>query len=285
MATVFSLRNLLYWWVFLTSFIFLKTPATDFANNLRNSKLFAQSAFPFTIAGGITAWMDDRTQQIVKAFQFDPNVVVVKAGNTLILDGYRVGFLLILVFLLLAVRYYVRALNSPHIYDDILALIICFFVYHLVAQTLKIIRVGPVGPAAVGMTLGEQMIKERSNWVWLLGLVIMGMAIGGRGWADARVFWRGVIELFSVWLFFIPQSAAGGLASAITWMIDFGAAITNPANTIWTLGWAGIGMIVALNRIYTAQATGVGGAPAKPLGGLLGGLVKGGGGGGKPKGD
>ncbi|MBI5878954.1 MAG: hypothetical protein HZB53_14990 [Chloroflexi bacterium] len=280
MSTVFSARNLLYWWVFLTSFIFLKTPATDLAKNLRNNQMFAQGAFPFSIAEGFTRWFDDRATQIIKAFQFDPNVVVVKTGNTLILDGYRVGFLLILVFLLLAVRYYMRALNSPNIYDDLLALVICFFVYHLIGQTLRIIKMGPIGPAGVGVTLGDQMINERSNWVWLLGLVILGMAIGGRGWADAKVFWRGVIELFGVWLFFIPQSAAGGFANLLDWMVGFGVAITDPKNTLWTLGWALAGLATAINRIYTAQGGGSpGGPPAKSLGGLIGSLGKG-----KPKG-
>lgn len=280
MATVFSARNLLYWWVFMTSFIFLKTPASDLAKNLRNNQMFAQNAFPFSIAEGFTRWLDDRAAQIVKAFQFDPNVVVVKTGNTLILDGYRIGFILIIVFLLLAVRYYVRALNSPQIYDDLIALLMCFFVYHLVGQTLRIIKVGPIGPAGAGATLGDQLINERSNWVWLLGLVVLGMAMGGRGWSNASVFWRGVIELFAIWLFFIPQSAAGGLANLLDWLVGFGVAITDPKNTLWTLGWALGGLVAALNRIYAAQISpGAPGAPARGIGDLLGGMRRG-----KPKG-
>ena len=50
-------------------------------------------------------WIDDRARQVVVQFQFDPNAIVLKAGGTLILDGYRVGLLLIILLLFLRVMF------------------------------------------------------------------------------------------------------------------------------------------------------------------------------------
>ena len=271
MAPIFNTRNLIYWWVFLTSFSFLQLPARELAKNLRNSQLFVSTSFPFNITEGFTHWLDDRTVQIVRAFQFDPNVIVIKTGNTLILDGYRIGLLLIALLLVLAVRYYVRAVASPKIYDDILALFICFFVYHLIAQTFKIIKAAPYGGGPAGLTLGDQLITERSNWVWFLVVVILGMVLGGRGWADAKVFWKGLIELFFVWLFFIPLAAASGFATLLEAFAGFGAALLTPGYTQWAIIWAAIGFLLAVHRLYNApQSAPRAGKPAgggKPSGG------------------
>jgi len=265
MASIFSTRNLIYWWVFLTSFSFLQLPARELAKNLRNNQLFVSTSFPFNITEGFTHWLDDRTVQIVRAFQFDPNVIVIKTGNTLVLDGYRIGLLLIVLLLVLAVRYYVRAVASPKIYDDILALFICFFVYHLIAQTFKIIKAAPYGGGPAGLTLGDQLITERSNWVWFLVVVILGMVLGGRGWADAKVFWKGLIELFFVWLFFIPQAAASGFATLLEAFAGFGAALLQPGYMQWAIIWAAIGFLLAVHRLYNAPPA----APrtGKPAGG------------------
>lgn len=266
MISVFTSRNLIYWWVFLTSFVFLQQPARDLAKNFfRNNQLFTTTSFPFSLADGITKWIDDRARQIVVQFQFDPNAIVLKAGNTLILDGYRVGLLMILLLLVLVVRFYMRALSSPAVFDDVAALVVCFFVYHLVAQTMRIIKVPPFGAtAASGLTLGEQMITERSNWVFFLGAVIVLLAVGGRGWADARVFWRGLIELFLVWLFLIPGAAAAGFSTLLEALAGFGAALQTPTNVAWAILWAVIGLLLAVYRLYH----GVPGSPgARPAGG------------------
>jgi hypothetical protein len=252
MAAILNTRNLIYWWVFITSFSFLQLPARELAKNLRNNQVFVTTSFPFNITEGFTRWLDDRTVQIVRAFQFDPNVIVIKTGTTLILDGYRVGLLLIVLLLILAVRYYVRAVASPKIYDDILALFICFFVYHLIAQTFKIIKAAPFGGGPAGLTLGDQLINERANWVWFLVIVILGMVLGGRGWADAKVFWKGVLELFFVWLFFIPQAAASGFATLLEAFAGFGAALLQPAYMQWAIIWAAIGFLLAVHRLYNA---------------------------------
>jgi hypothetical protein len=270
MASILNARNLIYWWVFLTSFIFLQQPAKDLAKNLRDSKLFAANSFPFSIAEGFTHWLDDRAVQIVKAFQFDPSVIIIRTGNTLILDGYRVGLLLIVLLLALSVRYYIRALSSPKIYDDIIALFICFFAFHLIAQTLKIIKATPFGGNnAPGITLGDQLINERSNWVWFLVLVILGLVLGGRGWADAKVFWKGLIELFIVWMFFIPQAAAAGFANLLEALAGFGGSLLTPTYVSWSRLWAGLGLLLAVNRLYNAPPVGGAGGkpPAKPAGG------------------
>jgi hypothetical protein len=187
----------------------------------------------------------------------------------LILDGYRVGLLLIVLLLALAVRYYVRALQSPAFFDDILALFITFFAFHLIAQTLKIIKVSPFGgnnPA--GLTLGDQLINERSNWVWFLAVVILALAVAGKGWADAKVFWKGLIELFVIWLFFIPQAAAAGLANFLEALAGFGGSLVAPTYVSWSILWAGLGLLAAVNRLYNAPSA-AGGAkpPAKAPGG------------------
>jgi hypothetical protein len=265
MASIFNTRNLIYWWVFLTSFAFLQLPARELAKNMRNSQVFVNTSFPFNITEGFIHWLDDRTVQIVRAFQFDPNVIVIKTGGTLVLDGYRVGLLLILLLLVFAVRYYVRAVASPAIFDDILALFICFFIYHLIAQTFKIIKAAPFGGGPAGLTLGDQLINERANWVWFLVVVILGMVLGGRGWADAKVFWKGLVELFFVWLFFIPQAAAGGFATLLEAFAGFGAALLQPTYLQWAIIWASIGFLLAIHRLYNAPVAP--GRAAKQAGG------------------
>ncbi|MEP7200242.1 MAG: hypothetical protein ABI874_10515, partial [Chloroflexota bacterium] len=181
MASIFSARNLIYWWMLITSFIFLQRPTRDFAQSLRDSKIFSTGSPPFNIAAGFINFIDSVAIQIVRAFQFDPNVVIIKINNTLFLDGKGVGLLLILLLLILVVRFYVRAVTSPAIWDDIVALFICFAVYHFIAQTFRFTKFPPFGAAPAGTTLGDQMVNERSVWVWVLGIVILGMVLGGKG--------------------------------------------------------------------------------------------------------
>ena len=282
MVSIFTSRNLIYWWVFLTSFVFLQQPARDLARNFfRNNQLFSTTSFPFNTADSVTKWIDDRARQVVVQFQFDPNAIVLKAGGTLILDGYRVGLLLIILLLILVVRFYMRALSSPAIFDDIAALVVCFFVYHLVAETMRIIKVPPFGaPAASGLTLGDQAIADRSDWVFFLGAVILLLVIGGRGWVDAQVFWKGLIELFLVWLFLIPGAAAAGFANLLEALAGFGAALQTPTNVAWAILWAAIGLLLAVYRLYH----GVPGSPGgRPAAGARAGGSGGGGGGGTPR--
>lgn len=248
MASAFSSRNLIYWWVFLTSFVFLQQPAREWARNFRNSQTFSPNNIPFSLADGITRLIDDCAKQTVAVFQFDPNAVVVRIGNTVILDGTRVGVLLILLLLVLAIRAYTRAVASPHVYDDVIALLIAFFVYHLVAQTLRAIR---FAPNAQGLTLGDQMIRERSTWVWFMAFVVIAMTLGGRGWTNSQVFWKGVIELFFVWLFLIPNAAAANFAALLEALAAFGSALTTTTNFTIALIWAIIGLLLAVHRLYT----------------------------------
>ncbi len=276
MVSIFTSRNLIYWWVFLTSFVFLQQPTRDLAKNFfRNNQLFTTGSFPFSAAEGITKWIDDRAKQVVTQFQFDPNAIVLKMGNTLLLDGYRVGLLLIVILLILVVRFYARAVSSPAIYDDIAALVVCFFVFHLVAQTMVLIKVPPFGAtAARGTTLGNQLIGDRSVWVWFLGIIILAMVLAGKGWADAKVFWKGLLELFFVWLFLIPRAAADFFAAVLETLAAFGSAVQT--NVPWATVWAAIGLLLAIYRLYH----GVPGSPgARPAPGARPGGAGGGGGG------
>src|SRR5712692_6747605 len=117
MVSILNSRNLIYWWVFLTSFIFLQQPTHDVAQRFfRDNARFKQESFPFSLAGGLTGWIDDRAKQIVSTFSFDPNVVVIQIQGVKILDGFRVGLILILLLLILAFRFYSRAVDSPAIY-------------------------------------------------------------------------------------------------------------------------------------------------------------------------
>jgi hypothetical protein len=99
------------------------------------------------------------------------------------------------------------------------------------------------------------------------------------------VFWRGVIELFIVWLLFIPDAASRGFANLLEGLVGFASFITEPKNMLWTIIWAGFGLLGALSRLYSAPVAGGGGGPAKggggggagapplkPVGGLLGSL-------------
>ncbi len=264
MGASFSARNLIYWWAFLTSFIFLQQPTRELARTFRDAKLFTSEAFPFNLATGITRWLDDRATQIVKAFQFDPNVIVVKLGSTVILDGFRVGIILAVLLLVLAIRYYLRAIASPRVYDDVIAIVIFFFVYHIEAQTLQAIKV----------PLGTQMVQDRSAWVWFLAFVILAMVLGGRGFHDSRVFWKGVLELFLVWLFLIPQAAAGAFAALLEALANFGQTLQNPSNISIALIWALIGLLAAIRRLYASESDGGGGGPGL-LARLRGGRAKG----------
>lgn len=253
MGASFSSRNLIYWWAFLTSFIFLQSMARDLAKSFRDNRLFNPESFPFSLASGMTRWIDDRTAQLVKGFSFDPNAVVVKLGNALILDGFRVGVILSLIVLLVAIRYYIAAMISPRLYDDIIALIIFFFVYHLEAQILVAIKV----------PFGTQMAQDRATWVWFMGIVVLAIMLGGRAFNDSRVFWKGLFELFVVWLFLIPDAAAGAFAATLDSLANFGAALLIPSNISISVVWALIGFLLAAYRIY-----GTGGA-SDGDGGLL----------------
>jgi hypothetical protein len=266
MGSVFSLRNLIYWWMLLTSAVFLQGPARNLAQIFRDGRIFSVDNFPFNLATGLTQWITSWSIQIVRTFQFNPEAVVVKVGQTTILNGFRIGVLLSLILLGLAVRYYMKAAKSPRIYDDIIALIICFFVYHLEAQTFVAINL-QLGNVRVGTLMAEQ----RAAWVGFLGVVIFGLIISARGFYDSRVFWKGMTELFVVWLFLMPNQAASSFGTLLATFADVGGYLTRPANLPIATAWAFVGLLAALYRLYTAQPA----PPPKPAGG--------GGGGGAPR--
>ena len=254
MSEVFHLRSWIYWWGVLTASLFVQEWLKQIANFFKDPSIFGRDKLPFSTVPGLNAWIDDIATRIPASVQFNPTSEIITAGPVRV-QGWMLatffGFLLFIV----AVRFYVRALRSPLLFDDFVALFMIYLILRIEGHIVAIAKLPIQG------WFSALVNNPTTAFLVILGLTLF-LVFFGEGFRSRRAFWRAILEITVVALFMFP----GDTAAAISWTFEslaaFGAYLKNPNNAMFAIAWGVVGMYLALQRLM---------AQDMPVGGGIGG--------------
>jgi hypothetical protein len=246
MREVVSVRNWVFWWAILTTTVFLQEWLRRLADFLRDKTIFSPNGFPFNVIAGLNGLVDNAATAI-RGIGFDPSQQLAKIGPVTI-QNWVIALFVGLVALALAALFYIRALQSPTWGDDILALVVLYFVIRIEAQLISIAKVSPLTPA------GRELINNPAATFWILMLFLLVDVFLGEGLHSKRAFWRGLLEAVFTALLLLPAQSAQILAFGIDRFADFGRVVQT--NLVFGLIWGIVGMLLALTRLYGSSGEG-----------------------------
>lgn len=252
MATVLGPRSWVFWWAGLTATVFLQTWLRGIADFFRDKGIFNNNIPPFNITSGLNGLIDNAAEYIRTTVKFNPNSAIVSVGPIAI-QNWMIALLLGLIILLLAGVLYVRALGTSGLLDDLIALIVLYFVIRIEAHLIAIARFTALSGAA------QSLLANPAISFVILFLLLVILTFIGEGFRNAQSFWRGVIEGIIVAILLFPQQASSAVAAGIDGLAFFGKLL----QTQTTLGvvWGVIGMFLALQHLY--RPGGAGGSPRR----------------------
>lgn len=245
MRDVFGSRNWIFWWAALTATIFLRDWLPTISNFFKDSGFFSPATFPFSLVAGLNEWIDSVAQSIENTVQFNPNATLFTLGP-LVVPSWILAVLVGLLVLGGAVALYVRALKSHSLGDDILTLLVLYFVMRVEAYILGLTNVGPFEGA------GNLIIDNPLVAFWIMMFFLFILIFMGGGLNSRRAFWRGLLEAILIALFVLPTQTANLLALFFQGLYTFSVLLST--NLVLGVVWGLAGVLMALTRL-TSPAT------------------------------
>lgn len=245
MRDVFGSRNWIFWWAALTATIFLRDWLPIIANFFKDSGFFSPATFPFSLVAGLNEWIDSVAQSIENAVQFNPNATLFTLGP-LAVPSWILAVIVGLLVLGGAVALYVRALKSHSLGDDIITLLVLYFVMRVEAYILGLTNVGPFEGA------GNLIIDNPLVAFWIMMLFLFVLIFMGGGLNSRRAFWRGLLEALLIALFVLPTQTANLIALFFQGLYTFTTLLST--NLVLGVVWGLAGVLMALTRL-TSPAT------------------------------
>lgn len=246
MGEVFSVRSLIYWWGMLTASAFINDWLNSLAKLLKESNTFTKDKIPFNMLPGLNGWIDGAAEYIRVAVDFKPNLIIATIGPVSI-QGWALALVLGLLFIILGVRLYIRALRSSSWFDDFFTLFVIYIILrlegHIISQT--------------GLPLQEwfkALVDNQAVSFFLILFLLLTLTLGGEGLRSKRAFWRALLAAMIVALFIYPSETAAVLGYIIQALAFFGASLVKPENLAFEVAWGVIGMILAIHRLTTPEA-------------------------------
>lgn len=244
MRDVFGPRNWIYWWAALTATVFFRDQLPTIAQFFQDSGFFSPNTFPFSLVSGLNAWIDSVAQNIEDAIQFNPNAPLITAP--IVIPSWILAVIVGLLILGGAVALYVRALKSHSLGDDVLTLLVLYFVLRVESYIIGLTNVGPLEGAG-NFLIGNPLMSFYIMMFFLFILVFMGGGLDSR-----RAFWRGLLEALLIALFVVPAQTADLLGTMIMGVYTFTNLLTT--NLVFGLFWGVTGAIMALTRLTNPAA-------------------------------
>lgn len=240
MRDVFGSRNWIFWWAALTSTVFLSSWLPIISNFFADSGFFNPENFPFSLINGLNEWVDALAESIREGIQFDPAAPAI-ATPFFTIPMWVVAVLFGLMVLAGAVALYVRALRSQAIGDDILTLLVLYFVLRIEAYIVSFANIGPLTGA------GTTVIENPLVGFWILMFFLFVLVFMGGGLNSRQAFWRGLFEAVLLALFVVPTQTAQLLAATFAGLFAFSNLLTT--NTVFAVAWGVLGAVMALTRL------------------------------------
>jgi hypothetical protein len=247
MRDVFGSRNWIFWWAALTSTVFLNQWLPIIANFFQDSGFFSPQNFPFSLVAGLNAWVDTLAEGIREGVQFDPSAPAI-ATPLFTIPMWVVALLFGILVLAGAVGLYVRALRSQSLGDDILTLLLLYFVLRIEAYVVTFANVGPL------QTPGDILIDNPLAGFWILMFFLFLLVFMGGGLRSRQAFWRGLLEAVLLALFVIPTQTADLLSAFFAGLFAFSNLLLS--NTVFAIAWGVLGAVMALTRLTSVSAPG-----------------------------
>lgn len=245
MRDVFGSRNWIFWWAALTSTVFLAPWLPVISNFFQDSGFFSPQNFPFSLVAGLNSWVDSVAQSIKDGIQFDPAAPAI-ATPFFTIPMWIVAVVFGLLVLAGAVALYVRALKSQAIGDDILTLLVLYFVLRIEAYIVSFSNIGPLTGA------GTTVIENPLVGFWILMFFLFVLVFMGGGLRSRQAFWRGLLEAVLLALFVVPLQTAALLSAFFAGLFAFSNLLTS--NMVFAAAWGVLGAVMALTRL-TSTAT------------------------------
>lgn len=239
MRDVIGPRNWVFWWAAITASIFLKDWLPTLSDFFRDTTFFSSNSLPWSLLSGLNGWLDSIAQGIEDSVQFDPNQAIIVSPITVpnSILALLIGFLILGG----AIGLYVRALHSNAIGDDIVTLLVLYFVLRIEAYIIGLTQFSPLQGA------GEAVLQDTTLTFWILMFMLLVLILLGGGVRSRRAFWRGLFEAIIIALFVVPEQTAGALAAFFDGLYTIVQLLQG--NVIVGLLWGIIGMLLAITRL------------------------------------
>lgn len=245
MGSVIRPRSWIFWWAGLTATVFLQDWLSRLAGFFRDQVIFSSNIPPFNIVAGIDKWIDGNAEYIRNTVKFDPGGTLAGVGPIAI-HNWMIAALLGLLILILVGILYVRALNTDALLDDIVALILLYFVIRIEAHLVSITELPTLSAA------GTSVVQNPGLAFIILMLLLAVLALGGGGINKPRAIWRGLLEGLLLAILLFPKEAGGAVAVGIDGLSTFGSLLQK--NLTFGVLWGVIGMVLAVRQLYYADA-------------------------------
>ncbi len=242
MGPVFDMKRTgIFWWGLITALVFLIPGPWLLATSA-----FLRSADWLQPTKPPVVWLNDARQAIDAFATSAPGLVQFKPLDELVVVGpvhianLLVGIVLGGILIGLAFFFYVRAANHGGILDDLLAMVLIYFVLRV------------EGAATAAIPLVDYMNKQapQSYLVVLLGFMILQI-LRGRGSRDSAIFFKLLIETILIAIMILPRQTLDALAVMIEVPTRFhtylaGSEFFPMIMTVWAL----LGIIVVIVNLY-----------------------------------
>lgn len=242
MGSVFDLKKTgIFWWCLITALVFL-IPGTWLvaaAGFLRHTDWLQPTKPP-------VVWLNDLRQSVDAFATSFPGIVQFKPQEELVVVGplrianLLVGIVVGGVLIGLAFVFYIRAANHGGILDDLLAMVLIYFV----------LRVEGAATAAIPFVDYLNKHAPQSYLVVLLGFMILQI-LRGRGSRDSAIFFKLLIESILIGILILPRLTLDALAAILEWPTGFHAFLAESQYYPMIMAvWALLGIIVVIVNLY-----------------------------------
>jgi hypothetical protein len=245
MGSVVHPRSWIFWWAGLTATVFLQDWLQRLAGFFRDQVIFSPNIPPFSLVAGIDNWIDGNAEYIKNTVKFKPDDVIAAAGPATIHNWMMAAFLGIVILVIVGILY-LRALNTDALLDDVVALVVLYFVIRIEAHLVSIAKFPTLSAA------GSSIIENPGLAFLILMVLLAVLILGGGGISRPRAVWRGLIEGLLLAILLFPMAAGGGIAVGIDGLAGFGSLLQK--NLSFGVLWGLAGMFLALRQLYYADA-------------------------------
>jgi hypothetical protein len=232
------------WWAVLTAAAFLKDGVRTFAAFLRDQTFFSPKALPFSFASGLNDSLAGLADYLTKQVKFDPAAPLAQIGATSV-PNYVMAFFIGALLLGGAIWLYLRALASQRLADDLIALLVLYFVLRIEEHIIAISKVSNLSD------YGKMLVQAPAFTFLFLTVVLFGALFFDKSIRNPRTFWRAIIETLVLGIFLFPRDAGDVLANGMDLIVQFGSILQG--NITWALVWGAVGLLLAIPRLYKSD--------------------------------
>ncbi len=242
MGSVFDLKKTgILWWVLITALVFLipGTWLSATANLLRSAEWLQSNKPPLTWLNDLRQGIDTFATSFPGIVQFKPQEALVVVGP-LRIANLLVGIVVGGVLIALAFLFYLRAANHGGILDDLLAMVLIYFV----------LRVEGAATSAIPLVDFMNRNAPQSYLVILLGFMIL-QVLRGRGARDSAIFFKILLESILIGILILPRLTLDALAAIVELPTKFHSFLaSNQYFPMIMAVWATMGIIVVVVNLY-----------------------------------